>query len=526
MRDFHTPGRSVTLAQNGMAATSHPLASKVAVQILEQGGNAVDAAIAAAMLLNICEPQMTGLGGDCFALIRPAGEDKIIGLNASGRAPAGLDAAKLRDKHNIMPTNTPDAVTIPGAVAGFVQMSKDWGRSGLKMSLAPAIHYAQAGVPVAPRVAFDWNNSASNLQGDARTDYLFNGKPPKVGDLFTSPKQAEALRRIALDGHAGFYEGEVAQDMVTALQSMGGCHTLEDFANCQAEYVEPIIGEYRDHELIELPPNGQGAVAILILNILSHFDIAALPHDSAERAHLEAEAGKLAYDARSRFIADPAKSGAYMDHMLSKDTAKQLAALIDMDKANKGIPALTEAVHKDTVYLCVVDSDGMAVSLIYSIFHSFGTGLMSPKFSILFQNRGAGFSLEEGHPNEAGANKKPMHTIIPGMLRKKGQFLMPFGVMGGQYQAYGHARLVSNIVDYGLDPQSAMSAARGFAYDGKLALEGGYPASVETALAAKGHIIERPETPIGGAQAIRMDQDTGLLTGASDHRKDGCALGY
>ena len=526
MRDFQLPGRSVAMSVNGMAATSHPLASKVAIQILEQGGNAVDAAIAAAALLNICEPQMTGLGGDCFALIKPGGEDRIIGLNGSGRAPAGLNAARLREQHNTMPTDTADAVTIPGAVAGFVKMSKDWGRSGLKTSLAPAIHYAMQGVPVSPRVAFDWANSEGNLQGDARTDYLIDGKAPAAGQLFRNPKQAEALRRIALEGHAGFYEGDVAEDMVKALQAAGGSHTLADFAACTAEYVEPVVRQYRGHELIELPPNGQGAIAILMLNILSHFDVAALPADSAERAHLEAEAGKLAYDARSRFISDPAKSADYLDHMLSPETAEKLAALINMDRANDGVPALTEAVHKDTIYLCVVDSDGMAVSLIYSIFHSFGTGLMSPDFSILFQNRGSGFTLEEGHPNEAGPGKKPMHTIIPGMLRKPGEYLMPFGVMGGQYQAYGHARLVSNIVDYGMDPQSAMNLARAFAYDGELALERGYPEAVRQTLSAKGHAVIEAAGPIGGSQAIRIDQDTGLLTGASDHRKDGCALGY
>ncbi|MHA3916649.1 gamma-glutamyltransferase family protein [Halovulum sp. GXIMD14793] len=526
MRDFHQPGRSVVLAVNGMAATSHPLASKVAVQTLEQGGNAVDAVLAAAVLLGICEPQMTGIGGDCFALIRPASEDRIVGLNASGRAPAGLDPAKLRAAHKVMPTHTADAVTVPGAVAGFVKLSQDWGKLGLKTALAPAIHYAEQGIPVAPRVAFDWANSVDALQGAARQDFLFAGKAPSPGTIFRSPKQAEALRRIAMDGHAGFYEGAVAEDMVAALTAVGGCHTLEDFATSTAEYVEPIIGQYRGHELIELPPNGQGAIAVLMANMMAEFDLAALDPAGAERAHLEAEIAKLAYDTRDRFVADAANAAPYLDHMVSPQTARDLAALIDPGKALASPAAASEAIHKDTVYLCVVDSSGMAVSLIYSIFHSFGSGLMSPEFGILLHNRGAGFSLSEGHPNEAGPGKRPMHTIIPAMLRKPGEFLMPFGVMGGQYQACGHARFLSNVVDYGMDVQQAITLPRSFAYDGVLQLERGYDTAAHTALAQKGHRVETPDTAIGGAQAIHLDLTTGVMTGGSDPRKDGCALGF
>lgn len=526
MRDFHLPGRSVVMAENGMAATSHPLASKVAIQILEQGGNAVDAAVAAAVLLGICEPQMTGIGGDCFVLVQPAGEDQIIGLNGSGCAPAGLDAAKLRAAHNIMPTNTADAVTIPGAVGAMVRLSKDWGRSGLKTSLAPAIHYAEQGVPVAPRVAFDWAIAADKLQGDARQDYLVNGNAPVAGQVFRAPKQAEALRRIALHGHKGFYEGEVAEDMVTALRAAGGSHTLEDFAAYAPEYVEPISGMYRGYELVELPPNGQGAIAILMANMLSNFDVASLDPCGAARVHLDAEIAKLAYDARSRFLADPAESAKYLDHMLSADTAQKLSALIDPDKAMRGPAALAEAVHKDTVYLTVVDRDRMAVSLIYSIFHSFGTGIASPEFSVLFQNRGAGFTLNEGHPNEAGPGKKPMHTIIPAMLKKDGKLIMPFGVMGGQYQAAGHARFISNIADFGMDPQTAIDTPRAFADGDLLNVERGYSDAVRAQLTDRGHNVVTPETAIGGSQAIRIDADTGVLWGASDSRKDGCALGY
>ncbi len=526
MRDFSLPGRSLVMAQNGMAATSHPLASKVAVQLLEQGGNAVDAAIGAAVLLGICEPHMTGIGGDCFALVKPAGEERIIGLNGSGRAPAGLDAEKLRADHDIMPTHSADAVTVPGAMDAFIRLSKDWGRSGLKMALAPAIHYAEQGVPVAPRVAADWAGSVDNLQGRARDLFLLGGHAPKAGHVFRVPTQTEALREVAMKGRAGFYEGPVAEDMVASLQALGGSHTLEDFAETEASYVEPISGSYRGYELVELPPNGQGIAAILMANILSGFDVASLDPFGAERVHLEAEATKLAYDARDRFVADPDHADIRAGHMLSRETADRLAALIDMERAMDGPAAVSEAVHKDTIYLTVVDRDRMAVSLIFSIFHSFGSGLCSDRYGILFQNRGAGFTLEQGHPNEAGPRKRPMHTIIPAMLRKDGRLLMPFGVMGGQYQSAGHMHFISNLIDFGMDPQEAMDAPRSFAEAGELRVEAGYGEAVREALRAKGHNVVLPAGPIGGSQAIMIDVENEALIGASDPRKDGCALGY
>jgi len=526
MRDFQLPGRSAVFATNGICATSHPLAAKVAIQMLEAGGNAVDAAIAGAVLLGLCEPQMTGLGGDCFVLLKPAGEDRIVALNGSGRAPAGLSAAALRDRGlAAMPTDSADAVTVPGAVDAFCRLSKEWGRAGLKASLAPAIHYAEAGVPVAPRTAFDWGREGDRLQGAARGFYLLDGKAPKPGQVFRAPKQAEVLRRIAMEGRAGFYEGEVAEDMVASLNALGGTHRLEDFAATACDYGEPISGPYRDVELVEHPPNGQGATAILMAGILSHFDLAALDPLGAERAHLEAEAAKLAYDARNRFIADPA-STTRLGHMLAPETAEKLAALIDPDRAMDDPAALSEAVHKETIYITVVDRDRMAVSLIYSIFHSFGSGLASETFGINFQNRGAGFSLAEGHPNEAAGGKRPMHTIIPAMLKRNGKVVMPFGVMGGAYQPAGHARVLTNIVDYGMHPQQALDAPRSFPDAGQLMVERGYAETVRAELAAKGHPVGTPESALGGAQAILIDEESGVLQGASDPRKDGCALGY
>lgn len=521
MRDLHLPGRSEVLATNGMCATSHPLAAALAVDILKSGGNAVDAAIAAALLLGLCEPQSTGIGGDMFALIRPPGTDRIIGLNASGRGAAGLDAARLRaEGHTEMPLQHPASVTIPGAIDGFVRLSQDHGRLGLDAVLAPVIAYAENGVPVAERVAFDYSQSFGTLSGAGIAHYGRDGAGLRKGDVFRAPGQAEVLRRVAAQGRAGFYEGEVAEDMVNSLRALGGVQTLDDFAATRCDYVEPIVGSYKGHDLIELPPNGQGATAILLANVLANFNLASMDPHGADRAHIEAEATKLAYDARNRFVADPPYR---LDHMLSKETAKSLAGLIDPDRAMAAATEISEAVHKDTVYLTVVDKDRMAVSMIYSIFHSFGSGLASDRFGILFQNRGGGFTLEEGHPNEAAGGKRPLHTIIPGMIRQ-GDMLMPFGVMGGQYQSTGHARFLTDIVDFGMTQQGSLDSPRSFAQEGRLDLERGYAASVRDALAAKGHKIDIPDTPIGGAQNISIRGD--LLIGASDPRKDGAAIGY
>jgi len=523
MRDFQLPGRSATYATNGMCATSHPLAAKVATDILQAGGNAADAAIAGAVLLGICEPQMTGIGGDCFVLLKPAGSNEIHALNGSGRAPAGLSAAAMRDRGlTSVPLRGIEAVTMPGAVDAFCRLNADWGAMGLDRILAPAIRYADEGVPVAPRVAFDWAEDAPCLQGDARRFLLLNGEVPKVGQLYRAPGQAEVLRRIAAEGRAGFYDGEVAEDLITSLRALGGSHSADDLNTTRCDWTTPVSGDYGGMELVEHPPNGQGATAILMLNILKHFDLAALDPFGTARAHIEAEAAKLAYDARNRFIAEATPR---LDHVLAPETAAKLAALIDPKRAMAAAAPLTEAVHKDTVYITVVDRDLMAVSLIYSIFWGFGSGLTSARFGINFQNRGAGFSLQEGHPNEAAGGKRPMHTIIPGMLRQGGRVVMPFGVMGGAYQPNGHARFVTNLTTYGMDLQSAIDAPRSFSGAEGMAVERGYPDAVRAELAAMGHEVSVPTDPIGGAQAILIDE-AGVLIGGSDPRKDGCALGY
>lgn len=526
MRDFHQPGRSPVLAANAICATSHPLAAKVALDILQAGGNAADAAIAGAVLLGFAEPQSCGIGGDCFVLLKPAGSETVVALNGSGRAPAGLSAAALRSRGlAAIGTESIESVTVPGAIDAFCALSERYGRLGLAATLAPAIRYADEGVPVAPRVAFDWADSAPRLSGAARDHYLKAGRPLDTGDIFRAPGQAEVLRRIAREGRAGFYEGEVAADMLRSLKAAGGTHTAEDFAATACIWGEPVAGAYRDHDLIEHPPNGQGATAILLLKILAHFDIAGRDPLGPERAHLEAEAAKLAYDARDRFIADPDQTGR-LDHMLSDRTAAGLAALIDPKRAMEQVARRTEAVHRDTVYLTVVDRDRMAVSLIYSTYWGFGAGIASDRFGIAFQNRGAGFTLAEGHPNEAGGGKRPMHTIIPAMLGHRGRIVLPFGVMGGSFQPMGHAHLASNLLDFGMELQPAVDAPRAMAVDGVLKVERGYPEATRKALAALGHRVVVPDEPLGGAQAIRIDHHRGILIGASDPRKDGCALGY
>ena len=525
MRDFHLPGRSAVYATNGMVATSHPLATQLAVETLKRGGNAVDAAIAGAVLLGLCEPQMTGLGGDCFVLLKPAGTENILALNGSGRSPTALSADVLRTKgHDTVPLGDVASVTLPGAVDAFCSLSERHGKLGIEDTLTPLVPYFQDGVPVAPRVAFDWIIAADRLQGTAREVYLPWGRAPDVGAQFALPRQAEVLRLIAQKGRAGFYDGAVAEDMLTSLAKLGGHHTPEDFAQTQSDWTDPIAGSYQGVDLIEHPPNGQGATALLMGKILSHFDIAAMAPFGAQRAHIEAEAAKLAYDARNRFIADPDYT-ARLDHMLSDATAAELADLIDPKRAMQTPTAISEAVHKDTIYITVVDKDRMAVSLIYSIFHSFGAGLASEKFGILFQNRGAGFTLEPGHANELSGGKRPMHTIIPGMLAEGGRVTAAFGVMGGAYQPNGHIRFLSNLKDFGLPLQAAIDAPRSFAEGDEIKVERGYSDAVRAALVEMGHTVVIPETAIGGAQAIRIDAG-GYLEGASDPRKDGCALGY
>ncbi|MDF0602999.1 gamma-glutamyltransferase family protein [Psychromarinibacter sp. C21-152] len=525
---YQGPGRAPMFATEAMCATSHPAGARAAMDTLARGGNAVDAAVAGAVVLGICEPAMTGLGGDVFALIHDAATGESRGLNGSGRAPAALHAGDLRAQG--MSAVSPDSVysvTVPGAVDAFDRLVGEAGKLDLATVLAPAIHYAEAGVPVHRRTAIDGATFETRLKGAARRHFLKDGRSHREGEVYAAPAQAEALRLIARDGASAFYDGPIMEDMLATLRAEGGLHTAEDFAATQASPVTPIRRAYRGHDLVELPPNGQGATALLITALLERFDIGALDPNGATRIHLEAEATRLAYAARNRFVGDPGQGALDLDGMLSDAAIDEMAARIDPKRAGTVVQPRAEALHKDTIYITVVDRDGLCVSLIYSIFWPYGSGFASERFGIPLHNRGAGFTLEEGHVNELAGGKRPLHTLLPGLLERPGDYAMPFGVMGGPYQATGHAHFVSNLVDFGMDIQAAIDAPRSF-FDiatGKLDLESTIDDAVAADLADMGHAVTRAPIGMGGAQAIRRDVATGLLTGGSDPRKDGLALG-
>ncbi|MEM1386550.1 MAG: gamma-glutamyltransferase family protein [Pseudomonadota bacterium] len=528
MRSFQSPGRSPVYATNGLCATSHPLAAKTAVDILQSGGNAVDAAIAGCAMLTLCEPQMCGLGGDMFALISSPDRDDVVALNASGLSPDALDPEQIRASgHSHMPMDGVASVTMPGAVDGFCLLANDYGRMALAELLAPAIHYANNGVPIAPRVAFDWRNSSTRFNDAARRFFLLADGPPAAGTIFRHPRLGDVFEIIAKEGRDGFYQGAVAEDMISSLRALGGVQTVDDLAATEAIYVDPIEGRYRDATLIEHPPNGQGATAVLLAHILNTFDIHAMHPWGAERAHIEIEASKLAFAERDRVLGD-ANFVNDLETMLDPAFGAQLSRKIASDRVMPPPKKPVGAPHKDTVYLCVVDRDGMAVSMIYSIFSDFGSGIASSDFGILFQNRGAGFTLERGHANEAGGRKRPLHTIIPAMTKKNGALDTVFGVMGAQYQAVGHLRYLSNCEDYGFDPQMAIDGPRVFCEPGstEVKVESGYSSEVVGQLRARGHHLVDADVGIGGAQAIRIDRKRGVFEGGSDPRKDGIALGY
>ncbi|MDS9469473.1 gamma-glutamyltransferase family protein [Paracoccus sp. MBLB3053] len=526
--DFLTGRRPSTFAGKAMIATSHPLATAAGLEILNAGGNAVDAGLAASAVQAVVDPLMTGIGGDCFALYAPAG-GPVKALNGSGRAPAGATVAALKAAglDEQIPQTSAHAVTVPGAVSAWCRLHADHGSMPLERLFERAIGYAEDGYPVTSRVAQDWAAAAELIGSDehAAAVFLPDGRAPEAGSRHAQPLLAVRLREIAQEGAPAFYEGAAAESMVAHLQSLGGLHTVEDFAKASdgAEWVEPISTSYRGFEVHECPPNGQGLAALMILRILEGFDLATC--SEADRIHLHTEATKLAYYHRDALIADPACCEGLAEKLLSDEAIETLRARIDMSRALP--PALwDEPEHKDTIYLCVVDAEGNALSFINSIFHGFGSTRLDPVTGVLFHSRGASFRLIEGHPNAIGPGKRPMHTIIPGMLSKDGKVLMPFGVMGGQYQAAGHAAFLSGVIDRDLGLQAAMDQPRSFAFDGVLEVEASLPAETREALAARGHVIRVLDTPLGGSQAIRIDPNTNMLEGGSDSRKDGMALGY
>lgn len=527
MHDFFGPGRSELIAGEAAIATSHPLASAAGLEILSAGGNAVDAALAAVAVQCVVEPHMTGIGGDCFVLYAPKDGD-VIALNGSGRAPAAATVERLKAEGlSEIPRTSAHAVTVPGAIAAWTKLHRDHGSLGLDRLFSRAIRYAEDGYPVAPRVALDWQAEAALLAEDASASAAFlpGGKAPEAGDRHAQPLLGARLREIARDGAQAFYLGRTAQSLVSRLTALGGLHTLDDFAAGLdgAEYVTPISTAYRGHDILECPPNGQGLAALMILNVLSRFDLAGMAE--ADRIHVHAEATKLAYHHRDALLGDPAAGATPVEELLSETVAKTLASRIDMKRA--GAPVLwSEPEHRDTIYLCVVDRDGNAISFINSIFHAFGSTRFDPATGIMLHSRGSSFRLVEGHPNAIGPGKRPMHTIIPGMVCKDGRAVAPFGVMGGHYQAAGHAQFLSNRLDLGLDVQAAIDAPRTFAVDGVLEVEPTIDAAVIADLARRGHRISPRTSPMGGAQAIWIDHARGVIRAGSDGRKDGVALGF
>jgi gamma-glutamyltranspeptidase/glutathione hydrolase len=532
MRDFHLPGRSPAFGVSGMAATSMPVATLAAIDVLRSGGNAMDAAIAAVAVLGVVEPQSTGIGGDCFCLYAHAASGRVVALNGSGQAPDGatMEAFEALGIAAFADTS-PHAVTIPGAVSAWEALLAAHGTRGLDELLQPAIRCAEAGWPVHPRVAADWADAADKLRSTGASAFLPGGAPPAVGDRFAQPQLAATLRAIARDGARAFYEGEVAADMVATLRARGGLQTEDDFARgrAAAQFVEPIHIAWRDHEVWQCPPNGSGLLVLMILGVLGGFDPAPDGPLGVTRLHRHIEAARLAYRDRDAFLADPLQAEVPVARLTSPAYLASLRALIRDESVMRELPPAGEAelpAHRDTVYLCVVDRDGNACSLINSLFQPFGSGILAERSGVMLHNRGLGFRLQRGHPNCIAPRKRPMHTIIPGMLCKDGQAVMPYGVMGGHFQPMGQTLFLTNHIDYGLDIQEALDLPRVMPLAGRLEVERGLPLSVIDRLARLGHVPERIVRPHGGGQAIRIDRARGVLIGGSDPRKDGIALGY
>ena len=526
MRNTHFPGRSPVYSLNGMVSTSHPLASKASADVLSKGGNAIDAAVTAAAVLAVVEPHSTGVGGDLFCLFHQARNNKIIAMNASGRAPNSISIDKLENLgiKDSIPFQSPHSVSIPTGVAGWVKLIQDHGNLELKEILEPAINYAEHGYIVADVIADVWKREIEKLSSDhdCKNVFLPEGNYLNAGDIHYQPRLAETLKSVAEHGRAGFYEGDIAKSMVKKLNSLGGFHNLEDFANAQANYVDPISANYRDAKVFECPPNGQGIIALMIMKILEGFDFTDLEPNSSLRIHLQAEATKLAYSHRDHYLADPDYANVPVEQILSEEYIKDLRSLIKIDSCIKDYkPELP--IHPNTVYISVVDKDRNSVSLINSIFHSFGSGIVDPYTGVLFQNRGASFVLDPLHPNAIKGGKRPMHTIIPSIATKANKPYLSFGVMGGHYQPMGQAHVLSNIIDYDMDPQKSLDFPRSFYFDGVLECEQGIPHNVREELISKGHKIQICDLPHGGGQVI--EHRGSKLIGGSDPRKDGCAIG-
>src|SRR5271157_2333219 len=530
--------RSPVLALNGMVASSQPLASQAGLAILKQGGNAADAAVATAAALNVTEPMSTGIGGDCFALFFDAHSKLVKGVNGSGRAPAGLTIDVVREagiKLGSIPSHSPHAVTVPGAVSGWIDTIERFGRLTLPEVLAPAIQLAEDGYPVGPLTAFAWATTAGKLKKKYHgADLLPGGRAPDPGQVVRNPLLAAVFREVAEHGKVGFYEGRVADAIVSVLHTAGGVLTIDDLAQHASTFEDPISTNYRGVEVYEMPPNGQGITALLALNLLEEFNVSALAPLSPEYNHLLIECLRLAFADARRYVADPTTTPVPVDELLSKAYAAERRQLIDLNRATLDQPAGRITAGSDTVYLSVVDGEGNACSFINSNYEAFGTGIVPDGCGFVLQNRGSNFSLDPDHPNALAPRKRPYHTIIPAMATQGGDLYACFGVMGGFMQPQGHVQVLSKMVDLEYDPQAALDAPRFCLLNGhpsgNVAVEDGIPRATVDALANMGHEIQVTSgvarAIFGQGQIIRRDPESGVLWGGADPRGDGCALGF
>jgi len=539
--------RSEAMAPRAMAATSQPLATEAALEILRRGGSAVDAAIAANAVLGLTEPTGSGIGGDLFALVWDPATAKLHGLNASGRAPRSLSLDYFRE-HGIerMPSYGPLPVTVPGAVDGWFELHGRFGRLPMKDVLEPAIRYAREGFPVTEVIAFAWERNVRVLKEfpGFRETFMPNGRAPAKGEIFTNPRLARTYETLAREGRDAFYEGDIARRIAAYMEANGGFLGYEDLAAHRSEWVEPVSTTYRGYEVWELPPNGQGIAALQMLNILEGYDIAAMGSGSAEYLHVLTEAKKLVFADRGRYYADPDFADVPVERLISKEYAATRRALIDPERAaGTYSPGDMPPPGADTVYLTVAGPDGMMVSLIQSNYRGMGSGMTPGDLGFVLQDRGEGFSLKAGHPNALEPGKRPFHTIIPAFVTRDGKPWMSFGVMGGDMQPQGHAQIIVNLVDFGMNLQEAGDAPRlqhglnergehrpdaELVDGGVVLLEAGFPPEVAEALRRRGHVVSENQSGyrFGGYQAIRRDPATGAYTGATESRKDGFAAGY
>jgi gamma-glutamyltranspeptidase/glutathione hydrolase len=518
-------------ARHGVLATSQPLASAAGLQVLQSGGNAIDAAVTAAAVLGVVEPTMTGAGGDVFAIIYDARTKTLRGLNSSGRAGAHANADMLLAKGiTTMPAEGVFPITVPGAVAGWAELLERHGTITLARALEPAIGYARDGFPVSEIIGAQWEAATPRLEATAAAVFLPGGRAPRPGAIFRNPDLANTLEQIARDGRDAVYRGPIGAAIAADLQKRGGFLTADDFAAHRADWVEPIGTTYRGYQLYELPPNTQGFVALEMLNILEGYDILAFGHNSADYLHRLAEAKRIAFADRAAHLADPALvPSETLAQLISKDYAAARRREINGDRAARDFTSGASFHGRDrgdTVYLAAADGRGHIVSFINSLFSDFGSGIVTPGTGVMLHNRGLGFTLQPGHPNRLAPGKRPLHTLVPAFLMKDGQPVMAFGVMGADNQAQAHVQIVVNIVDFGMNVQEAGEAPRVRHLDEGLAVESGIAPAVLTSLHERGHVLLDGRGLMGGYQAVMIDSSTGVLMGGSDPRKDGLAIGY